>query len=522
MNEHLQKSVAIIRQKKNAPISTIGGPKITVNESIGRAAFYYEKFRNALDYQDEHSFLKNAIKRILKRRIVLYGFQDNTARVLLHELVWARYFENESLPESIIEEIASILRKFDFLRSNIKSKLGANQVSDIIIGLCACEIEETLFPHDDQEYFLAFVKQKIAQNIKLDESEISKIDLSFQIEISARKMFFKSDIDEIRFRLFRFYYPRFPIMTKADAAEICEHFDDIFKTFEKQLNENKRSKIFKFIKKNSPPFIIIWDLINRSPKEFESIAKNKSTILQRGATIIEERNKNIFSRVIRALFRGIIFVLLTKVFLAFIIELPYETKILHQINYSALATNVILPPLIMVITGFFIKIPGKKNTYSLLEITSDILLKDELSGAKLTSLAAKRSGGHKLFNFAYTILSLAILAGVVWLLIQLDFNIVSIGLFFVFISIVSFLAFRIRSTAKELEVKVRDDNVIIGLYNFVLLPFVIIGKFLSDRWSEYNFTLWFWDFIIEAPFKAVIAIFESWLSFVREKKEDFE
>jgi len=522
MNKYLQKSVAIIKQKKNAPITTETGAKIIVNESIGRAAFYYEKFRNALDYQDEHSFLKNAIKRILKRRVVLYGFQDNTARVLLHELVWARYFENDSLPESVIEDVASILRKFNFLKTNVKSKLSPNQVSDIIIGLCACEIEETLFPHDDQEYFLSFIKQTVAKNIDLDESEISKIDLSFQIEISCRKVFFKSDIDEVRFRLFRFYYPRFPVLSKTDASEICDHFDQIFETFEAQLQENRKSKIFKFIKKNAPPFIIIWDLINRSPKEFESIAANKSLLLQRGSTIIEERNKNIFSRVVRALFRGIIFILLTKVFLAFIIELPYETKVLHEINYSALATNVILPPLIMIITGFFIKVPGKKNTYSLLEITSEILLNDKLPTSKLLTLSTRRAKSYRLFNFANTILSLAILGLVAWLLIQLKFNIASITLFFIFISIVSFLAFRIRSTAKELEVRSSDDNVIIGLYNFILLPFVIIGKFLSDRWSEYNFTLWFWDFIIEAPFKAVIAIFESWLSFVREKREDFE
>jgi len=54
------------------------------------------------------------------------------------------------------------------------------------------------------------------------------------------------------------------------------------------------------------------------------------------------------------------------------------------------------------------------------------------------------------------------------------------------------------------------------------LPFVFIGKFLSDKWSDYNFTLLFWDFIVEAPFKAIIAVFEAWLTFIREKREDFE
>ena len=79
MNQHLQKSLELIRRNKNTPISATTGNKISVNESVGRAAFYYEKLRNAVDYQDEHSFLKNAIKRILKRSVVINGFQENTA-----------------------------------------------------------------------------------------------------------------------------------------------------------------------------------------------------------------------------------------------------------------------------------------------------------------------------------------------------------------------------------------------------------------------------------------------------------
>ena len=83
---------------------------IKVNESVGQAAFYYEKLRNSLDWQDEHLFLKNAIKRTLRRRIYLGMNQRDTAKVLLRDLVWAKYFLNESVPLSYIDEVAAILR----------------------------------------------------------------------------------------------------------------------------------------------------------------------------------------------------------------------------------------------------------------------------------------------------------------------------------------------------------------------------------------------------------------------------
>jgi len=176
----------------------------------------------------------------------------------------------------------------------------------------------------------------------------------------------------------------------------------------------------------------------------------------------------------------------------------------------------------MVVAGIFIKIPGRKNTTLLLQSIQSAVSDSSLATKPLRTLTTPRSKGYLIFNFFYTILSLSILALVVWMLISLQFNVASIVLFFFFISLVSFLAFRIRGKAHELEIRQGEDTVTAGLFNFILLPFVVIGKFLSDKWSDYNFTLFFWDFIIEAPLKTLLEIFESWLAFAREKREDFE
>jgi hypothetical protein len=213
---------------------------------------------------------------------------------------------------------------------------------------------------------------------------------------------------------------------------------------------------------------------------------------------------------------------MTKIVLAFLIEIPYELSVYKEINYSALITNITLPPFLMLVIGLLIKVPGQKNTDDMVKLAKGIVFDHDLKVKSLTTLGSPTSRKFFVFNAIYSLMSIGVLALVVWLLITLKFNLASIVLFYIFVSLVSFLGFRIRSTAKEIEVRSEDDSILSGLYNFILLPFVVIGKFLSDRWSEYNITLFFWDFIIEAPFKAIIGLFEAWLSFSREKREDFE
>src|SRR5690242_6295758 len=83
--------------------------KIVVNRFVSELASWYEKLRNAMDLQDEAVILKNAIERILKRRLLLGGTGERVAEPLLRELVWARYFPDNSLPQTIIPKTAHVI-----------------------------------------------------------------------------------------------------------------------------------------------------------------------------------------------------------------------------------------------------------------------------------------------------------------------------------------------------------------------------------------------------------------------------
>ena len=78
-------------------------PKIHVSHIVSRLSFLYEKIRNAVDYDDDHLLRKNAIKRLLKRYIVIEGLvrsfkSEEMSYNLLTELIQAGYLPNDKIP----------------------------------------------------------------------------------------------------------------------------------------------------------------------------------------------------------------------------------------------------------------------------------------------------------------------------------------------------------------------------------------------------------------------------------------
>ncbi len=119
--------------------------RIQVHNVVSKAAFVYEKIRNAVDYNEEHLVRKNAIYRILKRKLVLEKVvfenylldkyhQDNIALHLLQELIRGRYISEDTSVEKI-KVVDEIIHKYNALIQEIK-KLEVkidNKVFDFIL-----------------------------------------------------------------------------------------------------------------------------------------------------------------------------------------------------------------------------------------------------------------------------------------------------------------------------------------------------------------------------------------------------
>src|SRR3990167_6381770 len=103
-------------KQKEGPSET---DKITVSPTVSLFAIAYEKFRNVIQYREESIIRRSAIERILKRRFSLNPEGKNEAENLIRELLWARYFPNESLGQLDVLKVQEITDKYQLLKREV-------------------------------------------------------------------------------------------------------------------------------------------------------------------------------------------------------------------------------------------------------------------------------------------------------------------------------------------------------------------------------------------------------------------
>lgn len=123
------------------------------------------------------------------------------------------------------------------------------------------------------------------------------------------------------------------------------------------------------------------------------------------------------------------------------------------------------------------------------------------------------------FSLVYLVTFAISFALINYVLGLLHFNVVSRIIFVFFVALVSFFAYRIKQSAKEYEM-VERQGFLDPLVDFILLPVVRAGHFLSAEIAKINIFIFLFDFILEAPLKVIFEVAEEWIRFIRTKKEE--
>jgi hypothetical protein len=221
----------------------------------------------------------------------------------------------------------------------------------------------------------------------------------------------------------------------------------------------------------------------------------------------------------RGTIRAMIYLFITKMVFALVIELPIEQLLYGHWSMQALIINLGFPPVLMLLVGMLIRPPGAANRS---RIVAHV---DELLGPRgVPSLEVRmpvKRGGLALFlmRLVYAFTFLLSFGVVGWALYQIEFTWVAAAIFFFFLSVVSFFGYRLRQGAREIMVIRPKERLSSTIIDFFSLPVLRVGQWLSVTVSRINVFVFIFDFLIEAPFKLFLNVMEDWLSFMREKKE---
>lgn len=499
---------------------------ISVSQTVSFLALVYEKIRNAVEFREDHLILRAAIERILKRRLSINPQGKGEGENLIRELLWARYFDNNVFGVDDVNKIQLIIDRFIYIKEKIiygRQPSEQECLFQFLMDIITSEIEEYLNSYSaqikaNQSYYIF---QVLKGKIKIEELNEEKKDAYFLAAIE--KVFRRSDRAYLRYHLFTIFYQRILDYSDNDFKKIVPKLPLIFKNIDEISNNSYVDKLVKFIKKQLPPFLVLFTLIKKNKENKISILTDKEKLYQTVDEICREKYQQMQVRTKNLAIRSFIYILLTKMIFALILEFPLSQYFYNEVNYQSILINTIFPAILMILIVSFFRVPDEKNTKRIYERIIDIINIDENFEKKISFIPKKTQVKKPILIFGFTVfysLTFIITLTLIYeLLTKLGFNLISQLIFIFFVSIVTFFSYRIKQITKEITLE-EKESVLTPVVDFFFMPILSLGKFFSLEIAKLNFFIFIFDFIIEAPFKFIFEVVEEWISFVKKRKEE--
>ncbi|NMB83731.1 hypothetical protein GYA28_00385 [Candidatus Roizmanbacteria bacterium] len=500
--------------------------KITVSQTVSFFALVYEKVRNAVEYREEHQIPRAAMERIIKRRLALNPEGRGEGENLVRELLWARYFDNGSLGNKDAETIQLIFDKYVFLRKLILVGRDVNSrdyLNQFIIELLTAEVEETLNPTGTQKNanYTYFIYQVLRNKVKLEGITDQQKDAFFLAALE--KTYRRSDKAYQRYHLFNIFYKNISQLTNDEIHTLAPKLPSIFEKIDQMIKNPFVDHLSRFIKKQLPPFLILFSIFQEKFDQIQAIVSDKNRLWEEVEITCRNKYQGLRSRLVSLAVRSFIYIFLTKMVFALILEYPLSNYIYGEINYESIIINTLFPPFFMLLIISFFRIPGDDNTQKIYNRIIDITDADKSfeTSVAMVKKKPKEKKPFLIFGFTifYTFTFFVTFSLIYRILTVINFNLISQIIFVFFVSVVTFFSYRIKQVLVEYTLS-EKEGILTPISDFFFMPILSLGKFFSQEIARLNFFIFIFDFLIEAPFKFIFEIIEEWISFVRKRKEE--
>lgn len=473
----------------------------------------YEQLRNAAEYTEEDLLLQRAIKRFFKR-LIMSRDEERIARSgeeLVVELTLAGYIPNDSIPEATVQQISALAALYYPAYRQVSSAAATQPFADEWVtavlavkaeSLISDHAKRTVFAQFAYDYFLSSIDKK-----KLFPKE-KKNNYEAALLVAVYRGLFKSDAGIVRHMLLERY------RQKPDALDKYVETNKLIDTL---IESDIVDQLVRIINRRGAPLRVLWRMTDTS-EDLPELIKNRGEFLRRYETQILNEYSQMNDRINKGIIKSVSFLIVTKFIIGIAIEVPYDYAFHGEILWVPLIVNLFFPPLYMILLRLTLTLPGPANTRALTDRIDTLLYKAQPA---VTLTASERTGQYSsIFNTMYGSLMVVLFGLVGWGLWAIGFSIVHLAIFFIFISTASFLGFRLSRMIREIEAVDAQQNGFILLRDFLYLPFVVVGRWMSEKYAKVNIVALILDMVIELPLKTVIRLVQQWGLFISSKKDE--
>ncbi len=516
-------ALATVFTKPHGFSAAVGEEVIEVSVPVSTAAVLYEKVRNTLEYQEEHLLRRGSIERFFKRHIGDQAQLSTLSSDLLRELVWAKYLPNKEVPTHLSVKLSAVIAKYDVLLK-AADRLGEKRerVVEFIVDVLATEVERTIAPPLHDEALASYMYEEMRSRVDWDPGfGLSDETKDLRLFIAIHRTLLKSNQETLRYRVLALYYPDWVGAGNDErVADVAQHLVHIVDLIDGEINHPLTDRLGRLLRRRAGIFRVIKDVIAHNPHHFHGLLSEPDALDRAVGEALHHRTHDFRVKLRRIVARTILFLFITKMFLALILEVPYDLILAGEVAWEQLAVNVIFPPFFLALLSLTITIPEKRNTDDYRAAVRALVVHADHQVLNLRLKKDVRSAWTTLFNIVYAITFILVFGVIGSVLNHFGFHALSIALFLFFLSLVTFFGIRIRSSTRDIVALDVRSGLFGTAFDIFMLPIVRMGSWLSVKVAKINVFIFFFDFIVEAPFKVAIQFIEHWLNFVREKKEE--
>jgi len=514
---------------------------IHVDEIASKIAFVYEKIRKIIDWKEDNLLRRNAIERILKRKLISeiskldFIFKvdiDQIGEPLVLELIRGGHLPNDKIPQEKVVEVQRIINKyFNILKNAPFSTSGSNFVfkkrinfSDWIIEIAACEIEEILSPPVKENTLIETMTAIMNERIRIIPAEaLSEEEKIEQTYIAVHQTLFDLDDGITTYHLLKYKYPNWTNPPQEFLKQITKDIFKIWKEIEDELSHPLSKEFFNICEKTDTAFTLLSDTLDslkNQPEKISQIIADRSQFKELITNFYNKRLQTLKSRLFKLAIFSTLSVFVANWFTFFIIEIPLAKLFYEGFNFFTAAVDFIVPSLAMFILVAIIRPPAKSNQEKVIDLVFNFVY--ESGGKDMFEIKLKKKKRPltifivSLFYLIACFLSFGVVAGVFY---KAGLPITSVVFDTLTIAINVFAALIIRNKAKEITVE-EKTTFWEFLLDILFLPVAQVGSWLGNKWREYNVVAVFFNVVIEMPFVTLIEFVEDWRNFLKEKKAE--
>ena len=498
------------------------GAMVQVERITNLPIVAYEQLRNASENIEDHLLVQKAIYRFYRRNMFLIpkGHFVGLGRELVVELTQAEYIKNDSVSDTTVQEIDELIKEhFSFYKEALVSDRGIKRSTyeKWTLEILSVKTEQLLHSFALINSYVYFVHSYLSDKVKYNkiiesDENVAPEEYSLLLYIAIHKALLKSDDANIRSGLLGLY--SFSISDTTNMITFNTKYDEL-------VSLDSTAKLTRFVTKNGAPFQIIKSTFFKSQVDKVDIdVSNESRIMELIGDKVDEAYRLTRKSINKGFVKSVAFLLITKVLIGLMVEIPYDTIVTGSIVVLPLLVNLILPPVLIAITGLTLRLPGEENRKSIKHYIQTMIYESDHETSMPTLKYNKPTRGFSVFNVTYGVLLIAVFLIIGYYLQMLHYNIVQAVIFFIFASTASFLGYRLTLQAKALELVGTHQGIGSNIRDFIYLPFIIVGRRVSYKFKQLNLVAQVLDLAIDLPLKTTIRLIRQWGAFINGKRDD--